>query len=135
MESNPKAKSKTDAPEQLREIAEKGAAQSKEAFEKMSAASGHAADAMQHCYSAEGDRIHPRQHQNRLRLCPTNVWCKIAVGVLRTFDRTCTTAAYNANRVSEATHGACPAGDARDCRATKDIAGAVVNLRFVTGAK
>ena len=36
MESNPKAKSKTDAPEQLREIAEKGAAQSKEAFEKMS---------------------------------------------------------------------------------------------------
>ncbi|MGC1893383.1 MAG: phasin family protein, partial [Pseudolabrys sp.] len=52
MESNPKAKSKTDAPEQLREIAEKGAAQSKEAFEKMSAASGHAADTMQHCYSA-----------------------------------------------------------------------------------
>ena len=52
METNPKAKSKTDVPEQLREIAEKGAAQSKEAFEKMSAASGHAADAMQHCYSA-----------------------------------------------------------------------------------
>jgi len=52
METNPKAKSKTDAPEQLREMAEKGAAQSKEVFEKMSAASGQAADVMQHCYSA-----------------------------------------------------------------------------------
>ena len=52
METNPKAKSKTDAPEQLREMAEKGVAQSKEVFEKMSAASGQAADVMQHCYSA-----------------------------------------------------------------------------------
>ncbi|MFZ0348425.1 MAG: phasin family protein, partial [Pseudolabrys sp.] len=52
METNPKAKSKTDAPEQLREMAEKGAAQSKEVFEKMTAASGQAANAMQHCYSA-----------------------------------------------------------------------------------
>jgi len=40
MESNFKTKSKTDAPEQLREMAEKGAARSKEVFEKMSAASG-----------------------------------------------------------------------------------------------
>src|SRR6476659_1077588 len=32
-------------------MAEKGAAQSKEVFEKMSAASGQAADVMQHCYS------------------------------------------------------------------------------------
>jgi hypothetical protein len=52
MEKSPKAKSKTDAPEQLREMAEKGAPQSKKIFEKMSAASGQAADAMQHCYSA-----------------------------------------------------------------------------------
>ena len=52
METNPKAKSKTDAPEQLREMAEKGVAQSKEVFEKMSAASGQAPDVMQHCYSA-----------------------------------------------------------------------------------
>ena len=52
METNPKAKSKTDAPEQLREVAEKGVAQSKEVFEKMSAVSGQAADVMQHCYSA-----------------------------------------------------------------------------------
>jgi phasin len=52
METNPKAKSKTDAPEQLREMAEKGVAQSKEVFEKMSAASGQAADVVQHCYSA-----------------------------------------------------------------------------------
>ena len=47
----PKTKSKTDAPEQFREMAEKGAAQSKEAFEKMSAASGEAADVMKDCYS------------------------------------------------------------------------------------
>ncbi|HEY0723901.1 MAG TPA: phasin family protein [Pyrinomonadaceae bacterium] len=33
-------------------MAEKGAAQSKEVFEKMSAVSGQAADVMQHCYSA-----------------------------------------------------------------------------------
>ena len=52
MESNFKAKSKTDAPEQVREMAEKGAAQSKEVFEKMSVASGQAANVMQHCYSA-----------------------------------------------------------------------------------
>ena len=52
MEPNLKAKSKTDAPEQLREMVEKGAAQSKEVFERMSAASGQAADVMQHCYSA-----------------------------------------------------------------------------------
>src|SRR6185312_2795979 len=52
MESNFKTKSKTDAPEQLREMAERGAAQSKEVLEKMSAASGQAADVMQHCYSA-----------------------------------------------------------------------------------
>jgi phasin len=52
METNPKTKSKTDAPEQLRDMAEKGAAQSKEAFEKMSTATGHAADAMQNCYLA-----------------------------------------------------------------------------------
>jgi len=52
METNPKTKSKTDAPDQLREIAEKGATQSREALEKMSAATGHVADTMQHCYLA-----------------------------------------------------------------------------------
>jgi phasin len=51
METNPKTKSKTDAPEQFREIAGKGAEQTKEAFEKMSAASGQAADVMTNCYS------------------------------------------------------------------------------------
>lgn len=52
MEMNPKTKSKTDAPEQFRGMAEKGAAQSKEVFEKMSSATGQAADVMQHCYLA-----------------------------------------------------------------------------------
>jgi phasin len=52
METNLKSKSKTDTPEQFREMAEKGATQSKEAFEKMSAASGQAAEVMQNCYFA-----------------------------------------------------------------------------------
>jgi len=52
METNPKTKSKIDGPDQLREMAEKGATQSREAFEKMSAATGHVADTMQHCYLA-----------------------------------------------------------------------------------
>ena len=52
METNSRTKLKTDAPEQLREMAEKGAAQSKEAFERMSTATSHAADVMQNCYLA-----------------------------------------------------------------------------------
>ena len=36
METNPKTKSKTDAAEQFREMAEKSATQSKEVYEKMS---------------------------------------------------------------------------------------------------
>ena len=41
----------------------------------------------------------------------------------------------NANRAGEATHGARPTGDARDCRAAEDTAGAVVDLRFISGTK
>ena len=52
MNTNPKTKSRTDASEQFRDMAEKGAAQSKETFEKMSAATGHTADIMQDCYLA-----------------------------------------------------------------------------------
>lgn len=52
MDTNPKTKSKTDAPEQFRDIAQKGATQSKEAFEKMSAATDQAADVMKNCFSA-----------------------------------------------------------------------------------
>ena len=52
MNTNPKTKSRTDASEQFRDMAEKGAAQSKETFEKMSAATGQAADVMKNCYSA-----------------------------------------------------------------------------------
>src|SRR6476646_10178020 len=139
METNPKAKSKTDAPEQLREMAEKGFAQSKEVFEKMSAASGQAADVVQHCYSSAvkgmQDYNNSRQHQGRLRFCPKDVWRKVAVGVRRTFDRACTAAAYDTDRADQATRGACPAGDVRDCGAAEDTAGAVVDLRFITGAK
>ena len=51
MDKNPKTKSRTDTPEQLRDMAEKGATQTKEAFEKMSAATSQAANVMKNCYS------------------------------------------------------------------------------------
>ena len=51
MDTNPKTKSKTDATEQFRDMTEKGATQSKEAFEKMSAATAQTADVMKNCYS------------------------------------------------------------------------------------
>jgi phasin len=51
MDTNVKTKSKIDASEQFREIAEKGVTESKKAFEKMSAASSEAADVMKNCYS------------------------------------------------------------------------------------
>ena len=51
MDMNPKTKSKTDAPQQFHDMAEKGATQSKEVFEKMSAATGQGANVMQNCYS------------------------------------------------------------------------------------
>ena len=46
MDMNPKTKSRTDVAEQFGDMAEKGATQSKEALEKMSAATGRAADVM-----------------------------------------------------------------------------------------
>ena len=51
MDTNPKTKSKTDATEQFRDMTEKGATQSKETFEKMSAATAQTADVMKNCYS------------------------------------------------------------------------------------
>jgi len=51
MDTNAKTKSKVDAPGQFRDMAEKGATQSREAFEKMSAATGQAVDVMRNCYS------------------------------------------------------------------------------------
>ena len=51
MNTNPKTKSKTEAPEQFLEMAEKGATQSR-GVAKMSATAGRAAEVMQNCYSA-----------------------------------------------------------------------------------
>ena len=51
MDANTKTKSKTEAPEQFRELAEKGVAQSQKAFDTLSAASGQTADVMKKCYS------------------------------------------------------------------------------------
>jgi phasin len=51
MDINIKTKTKTDVTQQFREMAEKGATQSKEAFEKMNAATGQAANVMQNWYS------------------------------------------------------------------------------------
>jgi len=46
MDANPRIKSKIDPPEQFRDMAEKGAAQTKEALEKMTAVTSEAADIM-----------------------------------------------------------------------------------------
>ena len=51
MDTNPKTKSKTDATEQFRDMTEKGATQSKEIFERISAATAQTADVMKNCYS------------------------------------------------------------------------------------
>ena len=51
MDVNIKTKSKTEASEQFRELAEKGSAQSKKVFDTVSAATGQTADAMTKCYS------------------------------------------------------------------------------------
>jgi phasin len=48
MDATSKTKSKTDASEQFRDLAEKGVAQSKKAFDTLS---GQTADAMKNCYS------------------------------------------------------------------------------------
>lgn len=51
MDTNVKTKSKIDAPQQFRDMAEKSATESKKAFKTMSAASSEAADVMKNCYS------------------------------------------------------------------------------------
>ena len=55
----------------------------------MSAATGQTADIIRNCYltavklgtglQQQVDRIHPHQYQNRLRLCPKDVWREVAV--------------------------------------------------------
>ncbi len=52
MDANIKTRSKADATEQIRNLAEQGAAQSKEAFERMNAATSEAADIMQNSFSS-----------------------------------------------------------------------------------
>ena len=51
MDANTKTKSKTEASEQFRELAEKGGAQSQKIFDTVSAATGQTADAIKKCYS------------------------------------------------------------------------------------
>ena len=59
MDTHLKTKSRTDVAEQFGDMAKKGATQSKEALEKMSAATGQAADVMKNCCSTavKGHRI------------------------------------------------------------------------------
>ncbi len=52
MDANIKTRSKADATEQIRNLAEQGATQSKEAFERMNAATSEAADIMQNSFSS-----------------------------------------------------------------------------------
>ena len=51
MDTSVKTKSKIDAPQQFRDIAENSATESKKAFETMSAAASEAADVIKNCYS------------------------------------------------------------------------------------
>ena len=51
MDANTKTRSNTEAPEQFRELAEKGGAQSQKVFDTVSTATGQTADAMKKCYS------------------------------------------------------------------------------------
>ncbi len=52
MDANIKTKSKADATEQIRNLAEQGATQSKEAFTRMNAATSEAANVMQNSFSS-----------------------------------------------------------------------------------
>ena len=63
METN-KTKSKTDAAEQFREMAEKSATQSKEVYAKMTATTGQTADVMQNCYLTAVKRV--QDYNNKL---------------------------------------------------------------------
>jgi len=51
MDATLKPKSKTEASEQFRDLAEKSAAQSKKAFDTLSANTGQTAEVMKNCYS------------------------------------------------------------------------------------
>ncbi len=58
MDENIKSRSKPDATEQIRNLAEQGAAQSKEVFEKMNAATSEAANVMQNSFSSALKGMH-----------------------------------------------------------------------------
>ena len=140
METNPRTKSKTDAPEQLREMAEKGAAQSKEVFEKMSAASGQAADAMQHCYSAAVKGV---QEYNNKVIEFTHANTKTAFDFAQRMSGVkspsefveLSTELAQLQLTTLTEQRSRRPRDARNCRAAEDIAGAFVDLRFTTGTK
>jgi hypothetical protein len=90
-------------------MAEKGTPQAKETYEKMSAATTEAADLIKKSYSTAVKGLQDyNNQQRRLRLYPEVARREVAFGVRRTFDRTCTQAARDADRADQATCGARP---------------------------
>ena len=141
MNTNPKTKSRTEAPEQFLEMAEKGATQSKEAFEKMSATAGRAAEVMQNCYSAA---VKGMQDYNSKLLEFANANTKAAFDFAQRMSGVKSPSEFielstehaqqqltTLTEQTRATRGACPADDARDCGAAEDITSADVHLRFI----
>jgi hypothetical protein len=129
MDVNTKTKSKTDASEQFREIAENGAAQSKKAFDTVSAATGEAANVMKNCYSTA---IKGAQDYNNKVIeftrANTNAVFDFAHRIsgvkspseLAELSTACTPAARDADQSDHTTRGARPASDARDRGAPQD---------------
>ena len=150
MGTNTKAKSKTDAAKQFRNMVEKSATQSKEVYEKMSAskevekmsaATGQTADIIRNCYLAAVKGV---QDYNNKLIEFTHANTKAAFDFAQRMSgvkspsefvelstRACTAAAYDPDRADQATRGACPAGAVRDCGAAEDTTSADVHLRFI----
>jgi hypothetical protein len=123
--SKPAGFTKTDAPQAFREMAEKGTTQTKETYEKMSAATTEAAGLIKDSYATAVKGM--QDYNNKfIEFAHANTnaafdfFQKLSFGILRTFDRTCTQADRDDDRADQATCGACPEGDARDCGATQD---------------
>jgi len=95
----------------------------KDAVERMSAATTEAANGMQHSYvvGLKGVQDYNKkwmefaQANTQAAIEFYQIWGEVAFGVHRTFDHECTTAAYDADRADQGTWGACPAGNPRGC--------------------
>jgi hypothetical protein len=123
-------KSKTQAPEQYRELAEKGVAQSKKAFDTVSAATGQTADVMKKCSSNALRGV--QDYSNKVveyTQANTNATFDFAQRIsgvkspsefVETFERACPSAARNPDNPNQPAGSPWPAGIARDCGIPED---------------